>query len=226
MSKLKKILVCLLCLVLVFIGACAWYLFLGSKIKNAPQSPQSGTEGTKTLVVYFSRENVINSDTIDATTTASISVTDTGAYGNTELLARMIQTQTGADLYPILTKRQYRSAYRGTAAQAWLQNKLQLHPELAASPASLDAYDTIFIGYPIWWYDAPMAVVSFLEQYDLSGKTVIPFCTNEGSSIDITLDRIRDACPGATVLTGFGVSGHSVAAADIRALLQKLGVAA
>jgi len=66
-----------------------------------------------------------------------------------------------------------------------------MRPALAAKPENLDQYDTIYVGYPIWWFNAPMAIGSFLESYDLSGKTIVPFCTSQDNGIDVSMDYIR-----------------------------------
>ena len=71
----------------------------------------------------------------------------------------------------------------------------------------MDQYDTVFIGYPIWWGDLPMVVYTFLESYDFSGKTVIPFCTHEGSGLSGTDRKVANVCPGATVLDGLAIRG-------------------
>ena len=73
-------------------------------------------------------------------------------------------------MYQIKTNRYYRKSFMGTAARAWIENTLNMRPALAAKPENLDQYDTIYVGYPIWWFNAPMAIGSFLESYDLSGK--------------------------------------------------------
>lgn len=77
----------------------------------------------------------------------------------------------------------------------------------AAKPDNLDQYDIIYIGYPIWWFNAPMAVGSFLESYDLSGKTVVPFCTSQDNDISVSMDYIQKAAKGATVLDGYRIHG-------------------
>ena len=80
-------------------------------------------------------------------------------------------------------------------------------PELTASVENMADYDVIFLGYPIWWSDMPMAVYSFLESYDFSGKTIIPFCTHEGSGISSTESSIAEVCPDTEVLEGLGIRG-------------------
>lgn len=205
--------------VLVLLGA--WYLFLGGKIKNADNEIVYGEEDTNSLVVYFSREGVIP-EGADAVTSASPSSNRYEAASDTEAAAGMIQQLTGADMFQIHTERYYRSAFWGTAATAWIEEALNLRPGLAAMPESLDKYDVIYVGYPIWWFNAPMAVGTFLESYDLNGKTVVPFCTSTDNGIDVSMDYIRGAAEGAAVLEGYRV--HNADVDDVAAWLQRIGM--
>lgn len=176
------------------------YLFVGSKNPNQTAQIEKGKEDTKSLIVYFSRDNALP-DGMDAMSSATPS-TNGGTGSDTEQAARMIQDVTGADLYTIQVDRYYRKPFMSTAATAWIEETLNIHPRLTGLPESLDEYDTIYIGYPIWWFDAPMAIPSFLENYDLQGKTVIPFCTSQDNDIDLTMDTIKEAAKGANILDG------------------------
>ncbi len=196
------------------------YLFTGSKNPNTTAEIEAGEAGTKSLVVYFSRDNTLAGD-LDAVTSATPS-TNGGDTSDTEAAARMIQKETGADLYAIQVKQYYRTPYLATAATSWAEGQFNMHPGLTALPESLDEYDTIYIGYPVWWFDAPMAVVSFLENYDLNGKTVVPFATSQDNGIDITMDTIREAAVGAEVLEGMRI--HYAEQSDVQNWLQKIGV--
>jgi flavodoxin len=101
-------------------------------------------------------------------------------------------------------------------------------PRLAARLENLEQYDTIFLGYPIWWYDLPMPIYSFLDQYDLSGKTIIPFTVHGGSRLSGTIEKIVRLEPGANVIQdGLAISRNSVAQSerDITAWLRRLGMA-
>ena len=198
---MKKIWIAILVVILIFVVLYI-YLFLGPKQTDVSNQIEKGTEGTNTIVVYFTRSNVINADKVDATTSASVNVNNDRYMGNTEIPARMIADITGADLYAIKTSRQYRKAFMGTASTAFIEEKLNLRPKLVAKPKNLDQYDVIYVGYPIWWFNAPMAVGTFLESYDLSGKTVIPFCTSEDNGIDVSMDYIRKVSGNAKVLDG------------------------
>lgn len=124
-------------------------------------------------------------------------------------------------MYQIKTSRYYRKSFMGTAARAWIENTLNMRPALAAKPENLDAYDTIYVGYPIWWFNAPMAIGSFLESYDLSGKTIVPFCTSQDNGIDVSMDYIRKNAKNAEVLEGHRI--HNPDSAEIKTWLKEIG---
>ena len=121
----------------------------------------------------------------------------------------------------IKTSRYYRKSFMGTAARAWIENTLDMRPALAAKPENLDQYDTIYVGYPIWWFNAPMAIGSFLESYDLSGKSIVPFCTSQDNGIDVSMDYIRKNAKNAEVLEGHRI--HNSDSAEIKAWLKEIG---
>lgn len=197
------------------------YLFTGTKIKNVSNDVIKGDEETKSLVVYFTRQGVIPGD-VDAVSSATQSSNKGMEGSDTEGAARMIQSLTGADMYQIYTAHYYRRSFVGTAATAWIEEQLNLRPELAAKPDNLDDYDTIYVGYPIWWFNAPMAIGSFLESYDLSGKTIIPFCTSQDNDISISMDYIKAVASGANVLDGYRI--HEADVDDVKEWLQRIGV--
>lgn len=197
------------------------YLFTGTKIKNVSNDVIKGDEETKSLVVYFTRQGVIPGD-VDAVSSATQSSNKGMEGSDTEGAARMIQSLTGADMYQIYTSHYYRRSFVGTAATAWIEERLNLRPELAAKPDNLDDYDTIYVGYPIWWFNAPMAIGSFLESYDLSGKTIIPFCTSQDNDISVSMDYIKAVASGANVLDGYRI--HAADVDDVKEWLQRIGV--
>lgn len=221
MKARKKIVIGAIVVLLVLVALSYIYLFTGRKIKNASNDVIKGDAGTKSLVVYFTRKGEIPGD-MDAVSSATQN-TNKGAKGSdTEAAAKMIQSLTGADRYQIYTNHYYRKLFMGTAATAWIEEKFNLRPELAAKPDNLDQYDTIYVGYPIWWFNAPMAVGSFLESYDLSGKTVIPFCTSQDNDISVSMDYIKDVAKGANVLEGNRIHGAKVE--EVKNWLQGIGI--
>ena len=149
--------------------------------------------------------------------------------GNTQIIAEMIADETDADLFHIERKAAYPSKLSELLDEAQDEQKNSARPELAAAVDNWDDYDTIFLGYPIWWGDMPMPVYTFLESYDFTGKTVIPFDTNGGSGLADTVSAITKACPGATVKDGLAVSGkeaqtqQDTAKSEVQNWLKGLG---
>ena len=154
------------------------------------------------------------------------------ASGTTKKAAEMVAKAAGADLYEIKPKTAYTKADLN-----WMDKKSRssvemadkkIRPELADTDADIAAYDEILIGFPIWWYDLPMPVWSFLEEYDLSGKTIIPFFTHNGSSSGASsVSTVAELCPDPTVLIDdyFTYSGNNVdeAESDVDEWLTELG---
>ena len=149
--------------------------------------------------------------------------------GNTQIVAEMIADETDADLFHIERKAAYPSKLSELLDEAQDEQKNSARPELAAAVDNWDDYDTIFLGYPIWWGDMPMPVYTFLESYDFTGKTVIPFDTNGGSGLADTVSAITKACPGAAVKDGLAVSGkeaqtqQDTAKSEVQNWLKGLG---
>ena len=138
-----------------------------------------------------------------------------GAYryisvGNTEKVANMIAQATGADLFKIEQVTPYAADYETCIAQAKKDLQSKARPELEKLPDSIDQYDEIYLGYPNYWGDMPMAVYTFLEHFDWTGKTIHPFCTHEGSGLSSTERKIEKTCKGAKVTRGLAIHGSSV----------------
>ena len=130
--------------------------------------------------------------------------------GNTEKVANMISEITGADLFKIEQKDAYSADYQECIAEAKKDLQENKRPEVLNLPANLDAYDEIYLGYPNYWGTMPMAVYTFLENYDFSGKKIHPFCTHEGSGLSRTEKDIKKAAKGAKVEKGLAIHGSSV----------------
>lgn len=126
--------------------------------------------------------------------------------GNTSIIAHMIAEQTGADLFEIKPETPYPNTYQGLLDVSQQEMRDNARPEIADTVDNMDDYDTIFIGYPNWWGDMPMIVYNFLESYDLSGKTIVPFCTHGGSGLSNTESTIADIT-GGTMKDGFAIPG-------------------
>ena len=132
------------------------------------------------------------------------------SVGNTEKAAQMLAGLTGGELYKIEQAQPYSEDYQVCIAQAKADLQKKARPEVLELPDDLDAYDEIYLGYPNYWGTMPMAVYTFLEHYDFTGKTIHPFCTHEGSGLSGTVEDIRKAAPGATVTAGLAIRGSSV----------------
>ena len=130
--------------------------------------------------------------------------------GNTEKAAKMIGELTGADLFEIEQKVPYSADYKECVAQAREDLKNNARPELTNIPDSLDKYEEIYLGYPNYCGTMPMAVYTFLESYDFTGKTIHPFCTHEGSGLGGTESDIKKTAKGATVASGLAILGSNV----------------
>ena len=134
--------------------------------------------------------------------------------GNTQVAAEMIQKLTGADSFQIEQVKPYEAGYNECIEQAREDQRRDARPELKAYPDSIDEYDEIYLGYPNYWSTMPMAVFTFLEHFDFTGKTIRPFCTHEGSKMGSSEADIRRLCKGAVIKKGLAVRGGSVAQAE------------
>ncbi|MBR2179241.1 MAG: flavodoxin [Selenomonadaceae bacterium] len=148
----------------------------------------------KVLVAYFSR--IGNEYSVGKIT-----------KGNTAIIADIIAKETNADLFEIKPAKPYPSDYDECTKIASKEKAVKARPEIVGKVENLQEYDIIFIGYPIWWGDMPMAVYTFLESYDFSGKKIVPFCTHGGSGLSSTDQAITLACPNSKILQGFAIRG-------------------
>ena len=117
---------------------------------------------------------------------------------------------TGADSFKIQQLKPYASNYNECIAQAQADQRQNARPELKSYPETLDGYDVVYLGYPNYWSTMPMAVFTFLEHFDFSGKTIKPFCTHEGSGMGSSVSDIKKLCPSATVEKGLAIHGGRV----------------
>lgn len=155
--------------------------------ENSSQATETPKEDGKTLIVYFSWST----------------------SGNTEKMANTIKERTGGDILDIEPAVAYPTDYNECGDVALVERDENARPQIANLPDSIDEYDTIFIGYPIWWHTAPMIIGTFLENYDLSGKEVYPF--TQSASMDTeqfenSMDFVRECAKGATVHDGLFVN--------------------
>ena len=171
---------------------------------NAAQAADSETSETDTniLIAYFSWS------------------------GNTEAVAQIIAEQTGGDLFAIEPATPYTDDYDELLDVARQEQSEDARPELAAQVENWADYDVIFVGYPNWWNDAPMAVYTFLESYDFTGKTLIPFNTSASGGFGRSLDGIAESAAGAAILEGLGLTSGELEGAEdaVTAWLDKLAL--
>lgn len=220
MEKRKRKTVFIVAFVLI-LAIAYYYLFMGSRITNVSDQVVAGETGTRSVIVYFSRAGEIPG-TVDAVSSATPNSNQDMDGSDTQAAAKMIQKLTGADMYQIYTERYYRTAFWGTAATARIEEIFDMRPKLAAKPENLDNYDVIYVGYPIWWFNAPMAIGTFLESYDLTGKTIVPFCTSSDNGIDVSMDYINEVSKGAVVLEGYRM--HNSSQKDVAAWMENIGM--
>ena len=195
-----------------------------SNSSTAPNAPSES--GEKILIAYFSRWGNTNyPDDVDASTSASI-VIDNDRFGTTEYVARMIQETVGGDIHLIETATPYTADFdelRDVNHSEMASNYL---PELKESDLDISQYDTVFIGYPVWATDVPQAVISFLNKYDFSDKTVIPFCTHDGYGAGSSYGTISSASKAKNTADGLAIEAKDVPSAKdtVTNWLNSIGV--
>lgn len=133
--------------------------------------------------------------------------------GNTRTVAEQLHSIVGGDIFEIKTVQAYPTGYDATVDQARKEQDSQARPALTAKVEGMESYDLIFLGYPNWWATMPMALFTFLEQYDLSGKTIIPFCTHEGSGLGRSAGDLSKLAPNSTIGNGLAIRGSRVGSA-------------
>lgn len=162
------------------------------------EQANSGFDGTqgKILIAYFSRT------------------------GTTQTVAKEIEQLTGGTLQKIETATPYPEDYDDCTQIAKREKEEKARPKLSTQVEHMEQFDVVFLGYPIWWGTAPMAVFTFLQSYDLSGKTVVPFCTSGGSGIEESMDGIRELCPDSTILKGLSANQSGA----VKPWLEEIGI--
>jgi flavodoxin len=192
---MKKITVILMIITasIIFIGASVFsYADSGTQHKgnNGEEEPPPSTATPKILVAFFSKT------------------------GNTREIANQIHNILGGDIFEIQTVKTYPDDYEELKKIAKEELASKFKPALKTKIENIRSYDLVFIGYPIWWGTFPAPVRSFLSENDLSGKTVIPFCTHLGSNLGQSIADISELCPESTLLEGVAISGRDVKSAQ------------
>ena len=196
--------------------------------RNTDANESDATEHNRILIAYFSLgRNAAYADGIDATASASLVVDGEELVGTTEYVARFIQDNVGGALYSIETRQPYSTDFDTVVDQNHEEMDQETLPPLVETDINMAEYDTIFLGYPIWAASAPRAIFSFLSQYDLSGKTIVPFCTHDGYGPGSSYQDIAGALSSQTqVLEGLALDAEAVpnGADTVAHWLQEVGI--
>lgn len=205
---MKKSMAMLLSAIMILsLSACGSRSQSGGSSSGA-DSPTISIEDGNVLVAYFS---VPETDGVDTVSGASRVVVDGEVLGNTQYIAQLIHQETGGDLFRIETVQEYPGSHDALLDYAYNELTENARPELASQIENPDNYDVIFLGYPNWNSDLPMPLYTFLEEYDFSGKTIIPFTTHGGSGLSRTVQTIQELQPDAAVVeNGLSISRNNV----------------
>ena len=190
--------------------------------QSEAQDTQSDADGAQDTSVDVETDDGAD----EASASGNVLVVYYSATGNTEEAANMIADATGGDLFELEPVEPYTdddlnySDENSRVSQEYADESLRDVELVSTTVEGFEEYDTVFIGYPIWWHTAPMAVYTFLESYDLSGKTVIPFCTSGGSDIEESMPAIQELCPDSNILEGLTANNLD----DVEPWIESLGV--
>ena len=185
---------------------------IDSSSNAVTEAVQNNTDNENILIAYFSVPENVDTDGIDANSGASIVVKNKDVLGNMQYMAMTIQEAIGGELFRIETKEKYPLEHETLVNQAKEEQNEEVRPELATHIENVEQYDIIFLGYPNWWGDMPQPLYTFLEEYDFSGKTIIPFNSHGGSGFSNTIEEIKKLQPNATVRDdGLSISRNDVA---------------
>ena len=167
-----------------------------SQMKNNNAGLDSALKSNKVLIVYLSRTN------------------------NTKTIAEIIHKNAGGTLVALELEKPYPENYRATVEQVVKENETGHLPPLKTKIDSIQNYDVVFVGFPTWGMKLPPPMKSFLKKYDLSGKTIVPFNTNDGYGIGSSFDTVKELCPKSKILDGFSIKGGTES--DGRSRLSKV----
>ncbi|MGM9590664.1 MAG: flavodoxin [Faecousia sp.] len=212
---IKPIIIALIIAVLIAV----WRGFLPNLFAESA-SPSEVSKGTTSisgdssiLVAYFSLTGNRNYQSdVDAVSSASLTRYNGMIAGNAEVLALTAQETTGGDIFFIEVSDKYPESFDGTSERSSSEQAENARPELASHIEDISPYDTVILIYPDWWGSLPQAVLTFLEEYDFSGKTIIPIATSQGSGLGSGPRQITTACPNATVEDGLSANDVSTVA--------------
>lgn len=198
----------------VFSGFLA-IIFTGLLGQPASASENSSAQ-SRTLIIYFSQPEEMKPDAVDGFSGASVLQKNAPETGSTQFIAQLVQKQTHGDLFRIETTTAYPRQHDALLRVAEKEQQTKARPALKTPLPTLSDYDTIYVGYPIWWYTMPMVIYSLFEQNDFAGKTVIPFTTHGGSRLADSLREIARMQPQAKLVTrALSISRNDIADPDV-----------
>ena len=183
------------------------------EMKSHPETPTTVSQ-KKSLVVYFSMPETSDPNKMTTNEDNSVVVIDGEVLGNTQYMAYVIQEATGADVFRIEPVTPYPTHHATLVDLAADEKDANARPAIAGKIENFAQYDTVFIGYPIWWGDMPMILYTFFEKYDFSGKTIVPFSTHGGSRFAGTPKTIQQLEPAARMLDGLTISRSRIQNAE------------
>ncbi len=200
----------------------------GSPQAAAPNGAGGAESGI--LIAYFTLgSNADYGERVDASTSASLVRDGNDLCGTTEYIARLIQGNVGGDLYSIEVKNPYPADFNAVVRQNHAEAAAKAALELSSASVDMSKYSTVFVGFPVWASGAPRAIFSFLSGYDLSGKTVVPFCTHDGYGAGRSFREIAEAAgAGAASLDGIAIDAKNVtsSARAVSSWLERIGLKA
>ena len=196
----KKVIAVIGAVIIIAVVGILVYMFTGN---NNSESTNNNNNESNNQLQNNNNDNNVSSD--DTTNDGNILILYFSISGNTEAVANFIHDEVGGDIVKLETKETYPDDYNDLLDVAQEEQSENARPELSTTIDNLDDYDTIFLGYPIWWGDMPMAIYSFLDNYDLSGKTIAPFVTSGGSGLSGTPSNIKNEEPNANVVEGLSI---------------------
>lgn len=200
----------------------------GGQAGSLNQTPDKEISQVDTLVVYFSMPEKTNVNNVNKEEDKSKFVIDGKEVGGTQYVAHLIKDATGSDIFRIVPQTAYPTDHRSLTGQTKKEQTDKARPAIADKLTNMDQYSTVYVGFPVWWDDMPMIMYTFFDQYDLSGKTIIPFCVEDGSGPCGTVNTIKELEPGANVnenILSVSKNTASECKPQVMSWLEELGVA-
>lgn len=222
----KKVIALIVVIILIVIGVGVAILINNNENNNQVVGNTNNTERNTETENLSANTNIANNDENNNTeNTGKVLIVYFSQTGNTGTVANFIHEAVGGEIVRLETEQTYPSDYDELVDFAQQEQRENARPALTTRIENIDEYDTIFLGYPNWWGDMPMPIYTFLDEYDLSGKTIAPFITHGGSGLSGTPENIKEEEPNATVTDGLAISGSSArnSESDVREWLSEIG---